>query len=399
MTSITAPNVVPSRPDPRDYQFLASAAPVPARVDLRQPWHIIKNQGQAGSCTGHTATSTGEAVVASATPALAPQLAYTMTKIAEGRAGQSGTFSMRDVLETGRKIGWCLESEFPYRGSEDDTPPGPDVLTSAATRKVERYESVPLGLSAMSTDVTVGVANCKAALASGLPIMISLAIGVQLTQIHGPLASQYYPPMTVPWVQGNPGNDYWGSHALVIVGYDDALNGFIAQNSWGTAYGDGGYFLLQYQCLQDFAEAWVIRRYAGMVFENAGELAARMSVVRLYVAVLGRAPDVGGVRYWGDIVLAGNSMAAVADVMMASPECKAKFATPGAVVCDALTDPVHLAKFQNRVTVAAYCALDMACTVVSTFEHCLDNVTEDPATIEPAKLWIRQHMSGASGVL
>lgn len=40
-----------------------------------------------------------------------------------------------------------------------------------------------------------------------------------------------------------------GGHCVVLIGYDDAAGCWIARNSWGTGWGDGGYFRIAYgQC-------------------------------------------------------------------------------------------------------------------------------------------------------
>ncbi len=39
---------------------------------------------------------------------------------------------------------------------------------------------------------------------------------------------------------------YEGGHAILIVGYDDASQCFIAKNSWGNAWGEGGFFQIAY---------------------------------------------------------------------------------------------------------------------------------------------------------
>jgi C1A family cysteine protease len=41
------------------------------------------------------------------------------------------------------------------------------------------------------------------------------------------------------------GNDE-GGHAVLVTGYDDTLGAFIVKNSWGTAWGDAGYFKIAY---------------------------------------------------------------------------------------------------------------------------------------------------------
>lgn len=43
----------------------------------------------------------------------------------------------------------------------------------------------------------------------------------------------------------------YGGHAVLLVGYDD--RGFVAKNSWGTEWGDGGYFRITYDYHRLFA--------------------------------------------------------------------------------------------------------------------------------------------------
>ena len=52
--------------------------------------------------------------------------------------------------------------------------------------------------------------------------------------------------MTRTGVQRRPGQ---GSHCVSPIGFDDAAGCWIAKNSWGTGWGDGGYFRIAYgQC-------------------------------------------------------------------------------------------------------------------------------------------------------
>ena len=42
-----------------------------------------------------------------------------------------------------------------------------------------------------------------------------------------------------------------GGHAVCLVGYNDATQRFIVKNSWGTGWGDKGYFYMPYQVIKD----------------------------------------------------------------------------------------------------------------------------------------------------
>ena len=59
---------------------------------------------------------------------------------------------------------------------------------------------------------------------------------------------------------------YLGGHAVCLVGYYDNFRNtghgyFIARNSWGTGWGDNGYFYMPYQVIQDTtmsSDFWLI---------------------------------------------------------------------------------------------------------------------------------------------
>ncbi len=396
---------VESRFDPRDFKatFDLTLA-TPTQIDLRLPTDIVKDQLGVGSCAAHNSTSNLEYLgqTRGIFERLSPRFVYDATTYAEGRGGLSGVVSQRDVWETIRKTGVPLESECPYLNTE--TPPRPSEAAniSAATRKVFRYEAIPLGIVWQyggPSDVSMAVANCKAALAKGHRIVIALAIGQKMVQFMGtPLPQQYYTPVSKPWL-GETDNLHLGGHGVEIVGYNDLLGGWIYKNQWSADWGEGGYGLMQYQATQDWSEAWIVRSYAGLSFEDdLVEYAARKQVVTGYVACLGRAADLGGMLYWTRAVTGGFGLAPLYDDLMNSPEGRAYKPSPGAVLANALL-PENRAKFDNQVAVATYCTLDLACDQEPIYKHALDLVTADSASIDAAKFWIRQHMTGGGGIL
>ena len=49
---------------------------------------------------------------------------------------------------------------------------------------------------------------------------------------------------------------FQGGHAIAIVGYDE--EGFIIRNSWGSGYGDDGYYIIPYNEFGSFMEIWTL---------------------------------------------------------------------------------------------------------------------------------------------
>lgn len=67
---------------------------------------------------------------------------------------------------------------------------------------------------------------------------------------EGPLCVAMYVPTSFHSYRGGvykyAGGDYSWGHAVFLVGYDDAQRCFNVKNSWGTYWGEGGYFRISY---------------------------------------------------------------------------------------------------------------------------------------------------------
>ena len=53
-----------------------------------------------------------------------------------------------------------------------------------------------------------------------------------------------------------------GGHAVLLVGYNKSKKVFIARNSWGTSWGDRGYFYMPFQVIQNSSmscDFWIIK--------------------------------------------------------------------------------------------------------------------------------------------
>ena len=63
--------------------------------------------------------------------------------------------------------------------------------------------------------------------------------------------------------------DCLGGHAVMVCGYDDTAQHWIVRNSWGSHWGDNGYFYLPYPYLtnnQYASDLWVITTLKPIMF-------------------------------------------------------------------------------------------------------------------------------------
>lgn len=76
--------------------------------------------------------------------------------------------------------------------------------------------------------------------------------------LNGPLLAGI---MVRSWDNVNfwDGYDNHGGHAICICGYDDEKGAFEFRNSWGRAYGKGGYWNIDYDtAIKEFLECWTV---------------------------------------------------------------------------------------------------------------------------------------------
>ena len=231
--------------DPRDHIYqLASIPQLAASVDLRNYCSAIENQGNLGSCTGNAIAGMIELLDRKPGGKGALEISrlfiYYQERVIEGSVRYDAGAYIRDGLKAVNQYGAPLENLWPYTINRFATKPTTQAYNDAANRKVTGY--------ARCTDF----AAVKNALAAGNPVVVGFNVydsfeSAWSTIPHGQAGSGMMPyPNTAT-------EQLLGGHAVCIVGYNDTLNGgrFICRNSWGTGWGDNGYFYMPYQVIQN----------------------------------------------------------------------------------------------------------------------------------------------------
>ena len=288
-------NVAQSPADDRDYTYTPPITTVPSATDYRLLAKDIEDQGKIGSCTANSVVSAGEFYLESDNrfTNLSRLFLYYNTRKAENRLGQEGAV-LRNALKAAQKTGICEESQWPYIESKAEVEP--DSSCYAGTRLLDRYERITIDVA----DYMKALNHTKAALAEGLPVVFAAYITKQWLTMSGTLQQQRLKYM------GLASSKYpqVGAHAMTIVGYDDALDGFIVENSWGTSWGDNGYGVLPYTRIRDAFEIWAIRGFDGITMTPAVPVTYKMppSVVIDAYHKMGRTdvndPLDPNVQYW-----------------------------------------------------------------------------------------------------
>lgn len=223
------------KPDSRDRFYRpVNLARAPAFIDLRMLCSAIEDQGQLGSCTGNAIAGAIELVDRRNRKPLdvSRLFIYYEERLLEGTVNQDAGAYIRDGLKVVNKKGAPLESIWPYSEGRFAIQPSSAAYTDALKRKVTAYQRC------------ANFSAVKAALALGNPVVIGFDVYESFESLQVATTGM------MPYPNVNT-EQYLGGHAVCLVGYNDNTQRFIARNSWGTSWGDKGYFYMPYQVIQN----------------------------------------------------------------------------------------------------------------------------------------------------
>lgn len=263
---------MPDLPDHRDFLFAApveNLAALPTSVDLRpQCPKEVYDQGQLGSCTANAIAGALEfEQIKQALRTFTPSrlFIYYNERVIEHTVNTDSGAQIRDGIKSVGSIGAPPETDWPYDISRfTEKPPQVPAYKDAPLGKAIQYQRVPQVLNQM-----------KGCLASGYPFVYGFTVYESFESAQ--VAQNGVVPMPAA------GEKVLGGHAVVAVGYDDASQGFISRNSWGTGWGMAGYFTIPYAYLTDgnlSDDFWTIRLVAKTAAELAKEKAATARAAR-----------------------------------------------------------------------------------------------------------------------
>lgn len=187
----------------------------------------VRDQGACGSCWAFATTAALEsaALIANVTSStdlnLSEQLLVSCS--GAGNCEQGGYIDYAsDYL---RDTGLALETCYPYIGNDgrcnDACPSWQD-----SSYRISNWRYVANG-SATSGALKNGLYTYG-------PLIVTMYVYEDFYY--------YYDTGVYTYTSG----DFLGGHAVLLVGYDDAGQYFIAKNSWGSGWGESGYFRIAY---------------------------------------------------------------------------------------------------------------------------------------------------------
>jgi C1A family cysteine protease len=234
------------KPDPMDAEAMAAVdesltsleTALPSKLDWRSyngKKYVtpVRNQSSCGSCWAFAATGAAESkfLMELNSPNTNRDLAEQILVSCSGAGGCGGGYHSyaSDYLQD---VGLPVESCFPYSATDED------CGGACANWKSYTY-NIKGWLWATYTSPTVNA--LKSALNTYGPLVTTMDVYADFYSYTSGIYS---------YVSGA----YQGGHAILLVGYNDETQCFIAKNSWGTGWGENGYFRVAYSQLSNAVE-------------------------------------------------------------------------------------------------------------------------------------------------
>lgn len=246
------------RPDPpksTDFKFSAlghTAAPPPS-ASLKQFVIEVLDQGRLGSCVANAGcqairmsqvrqriakavTPLQAAQVKMAPPPLGSRLfGYYLARASHHETNIDGGTHLRSFFEMANKFGFPPESLWPYDVAKFDQMPATKAFHAA-------YDQHSPTIYRRVDTLT----EIRQALANGFAV----CFGVDVDEAFCDGAFDPTTPLQAAT------SNIVGGHAMAFVGYDGRA--FEVVNSWGTDFGDGGYFLAAESFVEAARDIWAV---------------------------------------------------------------------------------------------------------------------------------------------
>ena len=237
-----------------------SVAGEPATYTLSYP--AVRNQEQIGACTAFTGSAANEILQyyknGTWSPVLSPLYLYYVERVKiEGSSITSDPGAeMIDIPEALQKYGQCIETDYAYPVNANETagPKTKAYRTAPSAAAVSNALNYEIGSSA-SNYAMVNQGDTAAVIAlllKNVPVMMGFNVydNSGYTIFEGLNTTNYtYSPLTSSG-QLKSGLSLLGGHANVIIGYDNNMKAFLMENSWGTSWGNAGFWYLPYSVFQ-----------------------------------------------------------------------------------------------------------------------------------------------------
>lgn len=222
-------NVFMSRIDTSQLTYIEIPVPqlLPSIVDMRNDLSPIDDQGSLGSSAAISLCELTEYLSGIKSSSLF--LYYNQRKL-ENNINDNIEASIYDTVKYLIKYGSCSDMEWPYIVEKANERPPVNCYTNALTHKIHKVYNIKSTISDIKTAIYYNVPLCV-----GIKIFSSFESEDVIKYGIVPMPKET--------------DTILGGQAVLCVGYDDTHQVWIMRNSFGTSWGDKGYFYLHYDYL------------------------------------------------------------------------------------------------------------------------------------------------------
>lgn len=227
--------------DWRDQYYNYAKCSLQESVDMRSMASGIQSQRELGSCTAQAIVSAYEILLKNEHPDkfvdLSPLFVYYNSRYVEGTINEDAGAYLRDALKAVDHYGICEESAWPYDINKFTFRPPPEAYQNAKKYRIKRYKRL------------TNLDNILDSLSSRHPVVTGIMVYSGFERITGE-----NPVLPMP----SDTDTELGAHAILLVGYDLSKQQVLAQNSFGSTWGQNGYFWIPFDYInQELTDAWI----------------------------------------------------------------------------------------------------------------------------------------------
>jgi C1A family cysteine protease len=237
---------LPDIPDQRDFLYSAIKPKIrmPGEVDLRRYCSAVEQQGSLGSCTACALVGNLEFLDNRPDAAYADVsrlFVYYNERLLRGNQDYDSGASLRDGIKTLKNTGSCWEKTWPYRIERFAQKPPPRCYTQAKKQRITSYHRIHT------------LPEMLACLAEGYPFVFGFTVYESFASKRVERTGIVNMPKKSERVIGG--------HAVMGIGYNQKKKRFFVRNSWGSKWGQDGYFTMPFEYVESLAaDFWTIRK-------------------------------------------------------------------------------------------------------------------------------------------